>query len=483
MISSRNLVVSFITYTLLVLVLQSNGKKSVEQRCKTCREMVENFHKGMENTAKTHFGGGDTAWEETRLGKYSRSETRLLDILDSVCTNAGSKESCYAMVEEYEEDIETFWFKKQSEISKLETYLCNDVIKVCCPIGTYGKDCKECPNGVENPCFGRGKCNGNGTRGGTGKCDCDSEYTGELCDECDEGYYDAFGNISCKACHDTCDLSCTDGTNKGCDKCKEGYVDKQDEGCVDIDECEDPKICADGKFCINKRGHHTCTECDHACKTCNGTGNVSCTECNAGWRQLDEGYGCKDIDECEEGLYTCEVGTFCVNIDGSFKCDKCNPACSGGCTDGTPQTCKECADGYKLDSGWITSAICVDVDECTEKNLACPLGQACVNKPGPDGCEPCSKDCTSCLTPEPAGCLICNSGHNLTESGCKDIDECSSNPCKIEGERCKNTKGSYKCLCKAGWVRTKDGICQLKKTVKKKDVEPEDEEPPEKEEL
>ena len=27
---------------------------------------------GMEDTAKNHFGGGDTAWEESRLGSYAR---------------------------------------------------------------------------------------------------------------------------------------------------------------------------------------------------------------------------------------------------------------------------------------------------------------------------------------------------------------------------------------------------------------------------
>ena len=26
----------------------------------------------MEDTAKNHFGGGDTAWEESRLGSYAR---------------------------------------------------------------------------------------------------------------------------------------------------------------------------------------------------------------------------------------------------------------------------------------------------------------------------------------------------------------------------------------------------------------------------
>ena len=34
-----------------------------------------NSFQGMRNTARDHFGGGDTAWEEKNLGKYA---TRLV---------------------------------------------------------------------------------------------------------------------------------------------------------------------------------------------------------------------------------------------------------------------------------------------------------------------------------------------------------------------------------------------------------------------
>jgi len=475
-----------LAYLLLLTCLgASSGKKQkgITEKCETCRNLVKKFHEGMEKTAKNHFGGGDTAWEESRLGKYARSETRLLEILERVCEDASKKETCHAMVEEYEEEIESFWFKKQSQISELETHLCNNVVKVCCPRGRYGKKCEECPGGASSPCFGRGKCKGDGTRSGKGTCDCNSEYKGDFCDECSDSHYDAYGNLTCKKCHETCADTCTDGTSKGCDKCKDGYVD-DGEGCVDKDECEDPNICEHGKFCINKKGHHICNECDPACNGCNGTGRLSCKECNEGWKPSSEdSHGCEDVDECELGKHNCAVGSYCVNEEGSYKCEPCNIACSSGCTDGTHTTCTECAPGYKMSSNWVSNDGCVDVNECLELPITCPAGQTCVNKPGPDSCEPCHENCESCVSTEPTGCLVCKQGFTKTEdSGCKDIDECLSTPCTYEGEKCVNTDGSFKCLCMKGWVRTKDGECK-KKQIKKKKEPIEDNNNEEKDEL
>ena len=41
---------------------------------------------------------------------------------------------------------------------------------------------------------------GEGTREGTGKCDCDGGYTGDLCDECQEGYYEEQNDESGLVC-------------------------------------------------------------------------------------------------------------------------------------------------------------------------------------------------------------------------------------------------------------------------------------------
>jgi hypothetical protein len=41
----------------------------------------------MERTARGKFEGGDAAWEEERLGSYSRSEVRLIEIQEKLCIN------------------------------------------------------------------------------------------------------------------------------------------------------------------------------------------------------------------------------------------------------------------------------------------------------------------------------------------------------------------------------------------------------------
>jgi len=458
----------FVSYLYCLLFILFNSPLSneinVKESCSTCQELVQKFYQGMDKTAKNHFGGGDTAWEESRLGNYARSETRLLEILENVCKGASKDSACHAMVEEHEEEIESFWFKKQNQLSQLENHLCISIAKVCCPSGKYGETCKECPGGANSPCFGRGKCNGNGTRSGNGKCKCDTQFSGEFCDECSDGYYDA-GNLTCEECHESCDSTCSSGTSAGCDSCKDGYIDNSDgKGCVDIDECIDETHkhdCVEGKFCINEKGSFRCNECDPAClQGCVGTGRLSCNGCNPGWEQMATG-GCVDIDECiDENI--CETGTYCVNNEGSHICEQCNLACAGGCTDGTPNTCVECDAGFTL-----TDEGCVDVDECKEKNITCPIGQVCVNRPGSDLCESCHTDCNSCVSTEANGCLVCKSGFTFGQNGCEDVDECKLKPCKIKGEKCHNSPGSYSCKCKKGWVRTKQNDCKKKSESKK----------------
>jgi hypothetical protein len=41
----------------------------------------------MERTARGNFEGGDAAWEEERLGSYSHSEVRLVEIQEKLCSS------------------------------------------------------------------------------------------------------------------------------------------------------------------------------------------------------------------------------------------------------------------------------------------------------------------------------------------------------------------------------------------------------------
>lgn len=301
---------------------------SPKEPCETCKKVVERFHKGLEDTAKKNFGGGNTAWEEKTLSKYEISEIRLVEIIDNLCDSSDFE--CNRMVEEHEEQIEKWWFKMKKKHSDLLKWFCIETIEVCCPSGTYGPDCLACLGGSERPCHGNGFCKGDGTRSGDGSCSCKVEYTGPFCLECADGYYSTEKNDThafCTACHQAC-KTCTGATNNDCQICKEGWTKTNEEACVDVDECavEDPP-CKDNEYCLNSEGSYSCKACDQSCTGCTGGGADECKNCTSGYTLQED--TCTDINECETGEKLCfRENEDCINTPGSYKC-----ACSEGFED------------------------------------------------------------------------------------------------------------------------------------------------------
>jgi len=401
---SKNWIVQIV---LVANILFCSGLRSAARekkaKCPTCTDIVDAFKKGKDKTEKANFGGGNTDWEERKLGSYANSETRLVEIMEGLCDESASE--CHAMVEEQEETLEEWWFDHQFKNNDMKTWLCIDKLKVCCPDGTFGPDCKECSGGKESPCNGRGKCEGDGTREGTGKCSCDSGYEGDLCDECAELYFeeqDENSKTKCTACHKSCADGCSGGSQKDCEKCK------------------------------------------------------------AGWEMTDED-GCKDKNECDEED-TCEAGQYCVNNPGSYVCEDCDDSCAGNCTGNGPKGCIECAKGYdKSDEEG-----CKDVDECAENATLCENGKFCDNTPGSHVCRVCHSACETCIGEGSQGCTKCNTGYKMADNECKDVDECTSGEhhCDEKSESCRNMPGSFTCDCRKGFRR--DGDKCVKKKGKKK---------------
>ncbi|XP_064309756.1 protein disulfide isomerase CRELD1 isoform X2 [Phalacrocorax carbo] len=228
------------------------------ESCRACRGLADSFSRGLERTEHEGFGGGNTAWEEEKLAKYQHSETRLLEVLEGVCSP--SDFTCHQLLEQSEEHVEQWWFHERQQHPDFFQWLCMDRLALCCPPGTYGPDCRPCAGGPRQPCSGNGRCDGDGTRRGTGLCVCSPGYGGPFCAECGDGYYEASRNKShlvCAECYRACGR-CTGPEDSSCLRCKRGWV-LHEHRCIDIDECgTEMAHCRANQFCVNTEGSYEC---------------------------------------------------------------------------------------------------------------------------------------------------------------------------------------------------------------------------------
>nr|XP_032815639.1 fibrillin-1-like [Petromyzon marinus] len=229
-----------------------------------------------------------------------------------------------------------------------------------------------------------------------------------------------------------CEVNCTNTLGSFKCSCKAGFTVAQDgHSCIDVDECA-AGLSGCAQFCVNTFGSFSCS-------------------CGSGYGIAGDGKGCVDVNECLNKNGGCSQ--MCNNHNGSFSCD-CNPGYSldpdnATCSDvdecqmhngGCSQICSNskgsfscsCSSGYTLASDGHN---CNDTDECTNNNGGCH--QVCVNWPGGFSCA-------------------CNVGYVLnSKTGCKDVNECSSNPCQ---RTCTNTQGSFQCNCDPGYKLAPDGL-------------------------
>lgn len=69
-----------------------------------------------------------------------------------------------------------------------------------------------------------------------------------------------------------------------------------------------------------------CAVCHATCQTCRGGNETECETCRPGYREEHDTEDekiikCVDVNECVEQRDLCPVGQYCVNSEGSYKCE------------------------------------------------------------------------------------------------------------------------------------------------------------------
>uniref|UniRef100_A0A8D2B9D0 Hemicentin-1 n=1 Tax=Sciurus vulgaris TaxID=55149 RepID=A0A8D2B9D0_SCIVU len=434
-------------------------------------------------------------WNHTVF--YDQARGRMPFLVETL--RASSVESDYNHLEE------TLGFKIQASISKGDR-------SNQCPsgfaldsVGPFCADEDECTAG--NPCSHT--CH---NAMGTYYCSCPKGLTiaadGRTCQDIDEC---ALGGHTCHAGQD-CDN--TIGSYRCVVHCGTGFRRTSDGlSCQDINECQESSPChqrcynAIGSFhCGCERGYQLkgrkcldVNECrqnvcrlDQHCK--NTRGGYKCIDlCPNGMTKAENGT-CVDIDECKDGTHQCRYNQICENTRGSYRC--------------------VCPRGYRSQG---VGRPCMDINECEQ--VPKPCAHQCSNTPGSFKCicppgQHLLGDGKSCAGLErlphygsqySSSNLArfsnpvrnnyqpqqhyrqyshlyssyseyrnsrtslsrtrrtirkpCPEGSEATHDTCVDIDECQNrDTCQ---HACKNTIGSYQCICPPGYQLMLNGkTCQ-----------------------
>ncbi|XP_065674611.1 latent-transforming growth factor beta-binding protein 2 isoform X2 [Hydra vulgaris] len=188
--------------------------------------------------------------------------------------------------------------------------------------------------------------------------------------------------------------------------------------CQDINECENPSICAENSECVNTPGSYECI-----CK--NGfVGDYAVS---------DNRRRCYDVNECAQRASLCPTQTVCVNTFGSYIC-----ICGGG-----------------NQTNPLTGA-CEDVNECV------PNGVTIFNNPC-DRQLPVTLNFTTCINTIGSFQCVCPDGYLAPRPEdfytCRDLDECSMNQnnCSVNSI-CNNFGGGFNCTCKSGYSTSSGGV-------------------------
>lgn len=233
---------------------------------------------------------------------------------------------------------------------------------------------------------------------------------GDLCVECEVGYYVLGDRKTCGPCQSVC-RTC-DKVAQNCTSCANSYT-LVGETCF-VTNCAKMS----GNKCIECKARYyevangtLCLPCLQPCKEC-ADNSTTCTSC---------------IDDYVLDRYVCSIPQ-CRGYD-NLKCAVCNPgfylgpnktscpACDTNCATcaGTGTTCTSCTTGFMLN---LSSNQCI-VTNCKhmEGNICKDCGERRYPSINGSQCLPCDEQCLSCIGGSGI-CTSCNSSYVLTASSC-----------------------------------------------------------------
>ena len=185
--------------------------------------------------------------------------------------------------------------------------------------------------------------------------------------------------------------------------------------------------------------------CRYDCKNLIGTFMCVCPE---GFRKLDFGDECQDIDECATNPEICGGGGRCINTGGAYICE---------CTRGyelSPDG-KECIDrrlgfcynqllgGGRCRQTGVSGLTSQQQIKVTKAECCCALGAAWGSADHSESSFGMSTQCEICPSrgSQDFDKLCLESGFGPEG---QDIDECKTLPGLCENGQCVNTLGSYR---------------------------------------
>ncbi|XP_039417870.1 hemicentin-2 [Corvus cornix cornix] len=252
------------------------------------------------------------------------------------------------------------------------------------------------------------------------------------------------------------------------DQCPLGFIpDPGQRYCIDVDECtERSHACRYNQICQNSAGSYRCS-------------------CPPGYRTLGVGWPCLDVNECLQFPPPCAFE--CHNLRGSYEClcpagrtllpgGQCATAgTDAGDTTGsvprdTPMRWQGLSSrprGRSFHTQLALRRVAKDAG-MGARGPPCPMGYirrngTCTDLDECQTLKQCQHECRN--SPGSYHCL-CPPGYRLLSNGktCHDVDECMEDTIQCgSSQMCFNTRGGARCMdvpCPAGYRRgSRPGLC------------------------